>query len=135
MYLADTNTISEMRKATTGRAAPRVQAWFRAQQLSDIYISVVTILEIRQGILSLRRREPAQADALNDWLYSVLLDDFAHALLPVNVAVAMRCAELHLPTRRDDRDMLIAATALVHNLTVVTRHFEPTGVRLINPWN
>jgi len=83
------------------------------------------------------RRDPAQGAILRSWLDDHVLPAFADRVLPVDVVVAQRCASLHVPDPRSDRDALIAATAMVHGMTVVTRNvadFEPTGVRILNPW-
>ena len=131
MYLLDTIVPSELRK---GRAAnPRVIAWFDATPVELQYLSVATILELRVGALQREHDDPPQAEALHKWLDSRILPAFAGRILPVTLTIAERCA---IPTEREDLDMLIAATALVHDFTVVTgnvRHFEPTGVRIINP--
>jgi predicted nucleic acid-binding protein len=95
-------------------------------------------MELETGILRLERRDPRQGTALRTWLENAVLTAFNGRLLPVDIAVAQRCAALHAPDPRNDRDALIVATALVHGMTVVTRNtgdFEPTGVTLLNPWN
>ena len=135
MYLLDTNVISELRKAA--RADCRVAAWAAQADMQAMHISVVSILEIRLGILSIQRRDTAQADILADWLFRQVIPAFAGRIVPIDIDVALRCAELHVPDPRSDRDALIAATALVHGLTVVTRDtrdFQPTGVKTLNPW-
>lgn len=135
MYLLDTNVVSELRKA--GKADRRVTAWAEETDVQFMHISVVSVLEIRLGILSLQRKDKAQADILSTWLSRQVIPGFAERILPVDLAVALRCAELHVPDPRSDRDGLIAATALAHGLTVVTRNtkdFEPTGVMTLNPW-
>ena len=135
MYLLDTNVISELRKAA--RADCRVKAWAEQADLLFMYISVVSILEIRLGILSIQRKDSRRADILGSWLSRQVIPAFAGRIVPVDIDVALRCAELHVPDPRSDRDALIAATALVHDLTVVTRDtkdFQPTGVRTLNPW-
>ena len=135
MYLLDTNVVSELRKA--GRADRCVVAWAEQADVQFMHISVVSILEIRLGILSLQRKDKTQADILGAWLSRQVIPGFAERILPVDLAVALRCAELHVPDPRSDRDALIAATALAHGLTVVTRNtkdFQTTGVATINPW-
>jgi Predicted nucleic acid-binding protein, contains PIN domain len=135
MYLLDTNIISELCKAS--RADLHVVAW--AQQIDPLsmYVSVVSILEIRMGILSLQRKDREQAIILERWLSQQVIPGFADRILSISLPVALRCAELHVPDHRSDRDALIAATALHHGLAVVTRNtkdFLSTGVALHNPW-
>jgi predicted nucleic acid-binding protein len=137
MFILDTNVVSELRKAGVGRADPRVTAWASATATSDLFLSAITILELETGILLVGRRDPAQAEILRAWLENQVLPAFADRVLPVDTAVARRCAQLHVPDRRSDRDALIAATALVHGMTVVTRNtadFQATGVGLLDPW-
>ena len=90
------------------------------------------------GTLSLNRRDPQQAAILRAWLDTRVLQAFADRLLPVNLAVAKQCARLHVPDPQAERDAMIAATALVHGMTVVTRNvadFQPSGVPVLNPWD
>ena len=104
---------------------------------SQFFLSVITVLEIERGVLLVERRDAAQGKVLRDWIDNQLLVRFEARILPVDTAVALRCARLHIPDPRAERDALIAATALVHGMTVVTRNlkdFEPTGVELLNPW-
>lgn len=135
MYLLDTNVVSELRKA--GKADARVVAWAEQTDVQFMYISVVSVLEIRLGILSLQRNDMTQANIFSVWLSRQVIPGFAERILPVDLPVALRCAELHVPDPRSDRDALIAATALAHGLTMVTRNtkdFQPTGVTMLNPW-
>jgi predicted nucleic acid-binding protein len=135
MYLLDTNVVSELRKAD--KADRRVVDWAGQTDARFMYISVVSILEIRLGILAVQRKDTAQADVLDGWLSRQVIPAFAGRIIPIDLAVAIRCAELHVPTPRPDRDALIAATALVHGMKVVTRNtrdFLPTGVAVYNPW-
>ena len=135
MYLLDTNVVSELRKA--GRADSNVVAWASKVATGTLYISAVTSLEIELGILSLERRDQPQASILRVWMQSHVLPAFEGRVLPVDTAVALQCAQLHVPNRRAERDALMAATAIAHGMTVVTRNvsdFEGTGAVLINPW-
>lgn len=137
MYLLDTNVISELRKAGDGKADPYVTAWLSQADADDFYLSVVTLMELRLGILLVARRDRQQGDRLLTWLETRVVREFAERTLPVDAAVARRCAELHVPDPRPERDAFIAATALVHGMTVVTRNtgdFAVTGVPLLNPW-
>jgi len=135
MYLLDTNVVSELRRPDNANV--RVRDWSAKASLSPFYLSVVTVLEIESGVLRLERRDAAQGSILRDWLDGQLLPGFDNRILGVDMAVARRCAALHVPDPRSYRDALIAATALVHGMTVVTRNvadFAATGVLLLNPW-
>lgn len=137
MYLLDTNVVSELRKGTSQRAEPRVLAWARSVPAASLFLSVITILELETGVLLMERRDSAQGAMLRHWLDDQVLIAFQDRLLPVDGPVAKSCARLHVPDRRSDRDALIAATALVHGMTVVTRNvadFAGAGVLLLNPW-
>lgn len=138
MFLIDTNVLSEMRKFRGGRADARVVEWVRGQRLSDCYLSVITILELKVGVLRHARKDAAQAKVYQDWLHRVLEVEFRDRILPVDLDVASRCAALHVPDPRPDRDALIAATALAHGFTVATRNTKdlaPMGVLQVNPWD
>lgn len=135
-HLLDTNVISELRKPQQ-RADPGVRRWVDARRTTDLFLSAITVLEVEVGIGRLARRDRAQAARLQTWLDDELLDVFAGRILAVDVPVARRAARLHVPDPRPERDALIAATAAVHGLTVVTRNlkdFEPLDVAVINPW-
>jgi len=136
-YLLDTNLVSELRK-TPARIDPRVAEWASTVVASEQFISVITLFEIELGVLLVERRDSRQGGALRRWLESSVRRPFAERTLPVDGAVARRAAELQVPDPKPERDRYIAATALVHGLTVVTRNlsdFEATGVALINPWD
>lgn len=137
MYLLDTNVVSELRKAKVGKADKNVSAWAKSVSATSLFLSSITILELETGILLVERRDPAQGAVLRTWLDAHVLPAFSGRILVIDVAVAQRCAKLHVPDPRADRDALIAATALVHGMTVVTRNvadFELTGVEIFNPW-
>ena len=136
-WLLDTNVVSELRKAPAGRANRKVVAWARAQPAGAFHISVVTLLELEIGVLSLERRDAAQGGVLRRWLDAHVVPAFAGRILVVDAVVARRCAHLQVPDRMSERDALIAATALVHRMTVVTRNgtdFVASGVALLDPW-
>jgi toxin FitB len=138
MYLLDTNVISELRKAKSGKSDKNVIAWANDIPVSNLFLSVITILEIETGILQVERRDISQSLVLRTWLTTHVLPAFSERVLPLDVSVAQRCAKLHVPDPRSDRDAIIAATALVHGMTVVTRNvsdFDKTGVDIINPWD
>jgi predicted nucleic acid-binding protein len=137
MFVLDTNVLSELRKVRSGKADPNVTAWVESVDAADLFVSAITIMELELGVLSIERKDPVQGAMLRSWLEQHVLPEFSRRTLPVDTAVAQRCARLHVPDKRGERDALIAATALVHGMTVVTRnvaHFTPTGVPLINPW-
>ena len=137
MFVLDTNVVSELRKAGFGKADPRVVEWASSVRPALLFLSVVTLMELEQGALSLERRDPRQGAAIRRWFDTQVLPAFEGRVLPIDANVALRCARLHVPDPRKERDALIAATALVHGMTVVTRDtadFEPTGVPLRNPW-
>lgn len=136
MFLLDTNVVSELRRPK--RTNPRVAAWADSVAASDLYLSSITILELETGVLLLARRDRNQASIIRQWLEERVLTAFAERILAVDTAVARQCAQLHVPDPRPYRDSLIAATALVHRLTVVTRNradFEPMAVAVLNPWD
>jgi hypothetical protein len=137
MYLLDTNVVSELRKAGDRRADAGVVAWLSGMDASAFYLSAITIMELDLGVRLIERRDPAQGTRLRAWMDERVMPEFADRTLPVDAAVALRCAGLHVPDPRPERDAFIAATALVHGMTVVTRNiadFEPLGVDLVNPW-
>ena len=137
MYLLDTNVISEMRKLKSGRADPNVQHWANSVLTSELYVSVITLLELKVGVLQLMRKDPRQGQILRGWLFDQVFVLFADHTLVVNSEITLRCAELHVPITASRYDSLLAATALVHNMTVVTRNtvdFASTGVSVLNPW-
>ncbi|WP_323123339.1 type II toxin-antitoxin system VapC family toxin [Burkholderia alba] len=137
MFVLDTNVVSELRKVRAGRADRNVAAWSKTIDAPAQFVSAITIMELETGVLQIERRDPAQGALLRAWLDGHVLPEFARRVLPVDAAVAQRCARLHVPDRRSERDALIAATALVHGMTVVTRNvvdFVETGVPIVNPW-
>lgn len=137
MYLLDTNVISELRKDSSGKAHENVIAWSKTVATDSLYISVITIMELEIGLLSVQRKDAIQGQLLRRWVDEQVVPVFARRIVPIDVAVAQCCAALHVPDPRSERDALIAATALVHGMTVVTRNvsdFESSGVKILNPW-
>ena len=137
MYLLDTNVVSELRKAKSGRADPNVVAWAQPIPVGSLFLSTITVLELELGVLLIERRDAAQGKVLRTWLDQSVLPAFEGRILPVDVEVARRCARMHVPDRRSERDALIAATALVHGMTVVTRNipdFSGVDLTLLDPW-
>ena len=136
--MLDTNVLSEFRKAQSGRADKNVVSWVVAVSPSMMFVSVMSIMELEVGTLLLARRDPAQGALLHTWLDTRVVPSFAGRVLSIDAAVAQRCAQLHVPDPQPERDALIAATALIHGMTVVTRNvadFRPSGVPVLNPWD
>ena len=137
MFLLDTNVVSELRKIRLGRADQHVAQWADSVDAVDLYLSAITVQELELGVLLLERRDSAQSAVFRTWLESHVLPAFAGRILPVDTAVAKRCAALHVPDPGPAMDSLIAATALVHGMTLVTRNvadFQSSGVTMLNPW-
>ena len=135
MYLLDTNVLSELRKAN--KANQGVRVWAGATPTASLYISAISILELEIGVLLIERRDRKQGKILRSWIDTQVIPAFADRILAIYTVVAQRCAALHIPDPRSDRDALIAATALVHGMTVVTRnvsHFQSMEVAVVNPW-
>jgi toxin FitB len=136
VFVLDTNVVSELRKARSGRADPNVTAWARSVPTASLYLSVITVMELESGILPLKDRDHAQFIALRAWMDNFVLPAFAGRILDFDMQSAIRCASMHAPQPRPLRDSMIAATALRHNMTVVSRDvadFENI-VPVINPW-
>ena len=139
MYLIDTNVLSEIRKIQSSHTPPEFLAWFNAINLNDCYLSVITLLEIEQGILRVRHRgDEAQFLRLQHWLNDTVIPTFDQRILPIDRHTARICARLHMPDQRPYNDALIAATAIRHDLTLVTRNvrdFAELNVPLLNPFS
>lgn len=137
MFVLDTNVVSELRKIRLGRADKFVAQWADSVDSVDLYLSAITVQELEIGVLLVERRDPPQGAIFRAWLDHHVLPAFAGRILPVDTAVARRSAKMHVPDPRPVRDCLIAATALVHGMTVVTRNvadFQSSSVVLLNPW-
>lgn len=137
MYLLDTNVISELRKAGSGRADKNVVKWADSQSINTLFISSITVLEIEMGILLKERKDIQQAAVLKTWMNSHVLPAFSDKILPFDTSVALQCAALHVPNPKSERDAMIAATALTHGMILVTRNvkdFQHIDLELINPW-
>ena len=133
-YLLDTNIVSEARKGE--RANPGVVAWLSSVRSGELYISVLVVGEIRQGVERLRRRDPAQAEAFDAWLER-LLRDYAERVVPVNAEIAEEWGRMNVPDSLSAVAGLMAATAKARGMTFVTPNTADvagTGVRLLNPF-
>ncbi|MEA2496492.1 MAG: toxin FitB [Thermoleophilaceae bacterium] len=131
-FLLDTNVVSEIRRGRN----PHVRAWAGEVEDVDLHLSVMTLGEIRRGIELLRGRDPAQAEMFASWLVE-LHTRFADRIVPIDARIAEECGRLNAAAPRNTVDSLIAATARIHDLTLVTRNigdFEACGVPLFNPW-
>ncbi|MEX2366721.1 MAG: type II toxin-antitoxin system VapC family toxin [Pseudohongiellaceae bacterium] len=134
MYLLDTVVLSEIRKR---QRDPAVVQWVTNQRDADLFLSAVTIGEIERGIVLQKNRNSPFSDELSHWLDRIL-SLYSDRVLPVDIATARRWGRLSAEIGNDSPDLLIAATAMIHGLTVVTRntrHFEPTGVAVLNPFS
>lgn len=132
MFLVDTDVLSALRRRERN---PKVVTWVSNQRGSDLYLSVVTIGEVERGIFQQRSRDPVFARELTAWLEDVLTF-YADRVLPVDLAIARRWGRLTAALGHSSADLLIAATALEHGLTVAThnvQHFEPSGVPVVDP--
>jgi predicted nucleic acid-binding protein len=135
VYLIDTNVISELRHGKP-QQSQAVRAWAADKEMSRLFLSAITVLELEKGVQALERKLPPQGSALRDWLDRVKTA-FADRILPFTQDTAVLCAGMHFPDPKPERDAMIAATALQHRMTLVTRNtvdFENTGVALINPF-
>ncbi|WKW50432.1 type II toxin-antitoxin system VapC family toxin [Rhodomicrobium lacus] len=135
MFLLDTNVLSELRRPE--RANVGLAAWAASAPPEEFFISAITLFEIELGVAQAERKDATKGAVLRGWIDAQVVPGFQNRIVPIDVDVARRCAGLHVPDPRPQRDSLIAATALVHRLIVVTRNvrdFEPMGVPLLNPW-
>jgi predicted nucleic acid-binding protein len=135
MFILDTNVLSEARRS---ECHPNVAAWIAAQTTGDLFISVISVLEIQRGISQVERQgDQPQAAVFTRWLEKFVLPTFAGRILSVDPTVARMAGRLQWPDANDFRDAVIAATCLVHGATAVTRnakHFAGSGIQRIDPW-
>ena len=133
MFLLDTDVLSALRRR---ERHPEAARWLAAQRTADLYLSAVTVGAIEHGIAQQQHRDPSFAGELSVWLDRVLAW-YGDRVLDVDVSTARRWGRLYGDLRHESADLIIAATALEHGLTVVTRnvrHFEPAGVKVLNPF-
>jgi predicted nucleic acid-binding protein len=139
MFVLDTNVVSELRKVRSGKANPGVAAWAEQVPSVELFISTITIHELEHGVLLMERSDPAQGALLRAWLDQSVAAAFKNRVLPVDERIARRAAALHVPDPAPFRDALIGATALVNDMTVVTRDLKDfqrfDALDLINPWS
>ena len=138
MYLLDTNVVSEFRKLGSNQINPNVSKWAQKIDPELMFLSAISILELEIGVLQVERRDKKQGLVLRKWLSKHVLPAFSQRILPVDVRVAQRCASLHVPDPKSDRDALIAATAIEHRMTIVTRNiidFKKSGAKIFDPWS
>ncbi len=138
MYVLDTNVVSELRKAAAGRANSGVTGWANSVPATLMFLSVISLHELEHGVLLAERSDPTKGTVLRTWLDSSVNPAFEDRLLPVNAEIARRSAALHVPDPAPFRDALIAATALHHDMTVITRNTKDfdrfTDLTVESPW-
>lgn len=139
MFVLDTNVVSELRKVRSGKANPGVAAWAEEVSSVELFVSAITMHELEHGVLLLERSDPVQGALLREWLDHSVAAAFENRVLPVDERIARRAAGLHVPDPAPFRDALIAATALVHGMHVVTRDVKDfrrfEGLDVVNPWS
>jgi len=138
MFVLDTNVVSELRKARSGKADPGVTTWAAGVPAAQMFLSVITVHELEHGVLLAERADPPQGALLRRWLDESVAHAFADRVLAVDGTVARQAAALHVPDPAPFRDALIGATALVNRMAVVTRNVKDferfAGLAVVNPW-
>ncbi|WP_167001362.1 type II toxin-antitoxin system VapC family toxin [Mumia sp. ZJ430] len=133
-FILDTNVVSEVRFGD--RMDARVRAWLENVPEHECHLSAITVFELAHGVARIERRDSAQGRRLREWFERQIVA-YEARILPIDLPVARETARLHVPDPRPERDAFIAATAIVHGMTVVTRSvadFSPLGVPVVNPW-
>lgn len=138
MYLIDTNVVSELRQAKAGRANRGVIDWAAGVPAALMFLSVISLHELEHGVLLAERNDAAKGEVLRRWIDHSVIPAFSERIVPVDVAVVIRAAALHVPDPPPFRNALIGATALVHGMTVVTRNVHDfsrfASLVVVNPW-
>jgi toxin FitB len=137
MYLLDTNVVSEIRKAGSGRENVNVVSWVRDKADELLYLSAITLFELELGALQVARRDPRQGQALRSWIDDGVRRAFRGRIIPADEIVALRAAAFNIPNPKPMHDAFIGATAAEHGLSIVTRNvrdFQGMGIEIINPW-
>lgn len=138
MFVVDTNVVSELRKARSGKANRGVTHWASSVHATLMFMSVISLHELEHGVLLAERRDPAQGEILRTWLDTSVTAAFQDRFLPVNTEIARHAAALHVPDPAPFRDALIAATALHHDMTIITRNIGDfdrfKDISVMNPW-
>jgi len=138
MFLMDTNVISEIRKAHSGKADLNVIAWAKTVDSSELFLSSITIMELETGILLAERKDKQKGAILKNWLHGSIIPEFKDRVLPFGLMESLCCAALHVPNKHSERDAMICATAMIHKMVLVTRNiadFPSTNIQLLNPWD
>lgn len=138
MYLLDTNVISEMRLIAKNKANPNVTRWVKSQNADNFYLNSIVMMELEKGILLKYRRDPTQAKILETWFKTVVIHNFKERTFIIDNHIAEICATLHIPDKKADNDAWIGATAIAHDLILVTRNvddFAGMPVKIFNPFD
>lgn len=137
MYLLDTETAAELRKASMRRGDQGLRDWAASVDVKDVYLSAITLQELEMGVRLSERDDTKRGTVLRDWMTRQVIHHLSARVLPINTAIALKAAEFHGQRARTLSHAFIAATASVHSLSVVTRHvpsFSDTGLNIVNPW-
>ncbi len=136
--ILDTNVVSETRKLASNKCSENFKKWFYEVDLSECYLSVITMYEIELGILQKQRKDPIQAEILRKWFENQIKTEFCYRILPLNTDIAINTASLHVPNPASLADSFIASSAIHHNMPIVTRNikdFITFPVKIINPFD